>query len=132
ADKLDPETVQMIVRTILAQQALDWNEGKVERFMGGYARAESTRFASGGDVSMGWQAVLDRYKRKYPGPAAMGRLTFTNIDVTVLSSDAALAFGHWHLDQGTAQPSGVFTLLFRNTKEGWRIVHDHTSSSSSN
>jgi ketosteroid isomerase-like protein len=25
------------------------------------------------------------------------------------------------------QPHGLFTLIIKNTPDGWRIVHDHTS-----
>jgi ketosteroid isomerase-like protein len=130
AGKVDVETVSIIVRTILEQQVRDWNEGKVDKFMRGYAQADSTRFASGGDVSKGWSAVLARYQQKYPNKVAMGRLTFSEIDVDVLSADAALAFGRWRLERPPDNPAGLFTLLFRNTKDGWRIVHDHTSAPS--
>ncbi len=125
--KLDAETIEIIVRTILDQQVRDWNEGQVEKFMRGYAQTETTRFASGSDVSLGWRSVLERYKKKYPDRQSMGRLVFSQVEVTPLSTDAALAFGRWQLDKGASKPSGLFTLLFRNTKEGWRIVHDHTS-----
>jgi len=126
--KLDSDTVRIIVRAILEQQNRDWNDGKIDQFMRGYAQADSTRFASGGDVIRGWQPVFERYRKKYPNQAAMGKLTFSDIDITVLSSNAALAFGRWRLQQQTNSPSGLFTLLFQNTKDGWLIVHDHTSS----
>jgi ketosteroid isomerase-like protein len=125
--QLDHEMIQMVVKSMLEQQVRDWNEGQIDRFMRAYAQGDSTRFASGGDVTTGWQAVLDRYRSKYPSRAAMGRLTFTDIEVTPLAADAALAFGKWRLDQPLDKNSGLFTLLFRNTKDGWRIVHDHTS-----
>jgi ketosteroid isomerase-like protein len=44
-----------------------------------------------------------------------------------MGEDAALAFGRWHLRREKDEMSGLFTLLFRKTQEGWRIVHDHTS-----
>jgi ketosteroid isomerase-like protein len=125
--KFDAETIQIIVRTILDQQVTDWNDGQIDRFMRGYSQAASTRFASGADVSVGWQEVMERYRKKYPNKAAMGRLTFSQIDVSVLSSDAAVAFGRWRLERGPDQLSGLFTLIFRKTHDGWRIVHDHTS-----
>jgi ketosteroid isomerase-like protein len=128
-NKPDAETTQIIVRTILDQQVADWNVGNIESFMRGYAEADDTRFASGGDVTHGWRAVLDRYRKKYPDQAAMGKLTFSDVSVTVLSPDAALAFGAWRLERADSKPSGLFTLLFRKDKSGWRIVHDHTSAS---
>src|SRR2546422_4486835 len=53
------------VRALLDQQVADWNAGNLAGFMQGYARSDSTRFASGGDVLLGWQTVFERYRRKY-------------------------------------------------------------------
>ena len=58
----------------------------------------------------------------------MGELTFSDVDVTVLSDDAALVFGRWRLIKDDEEPSGLYTLLFRKTDQGWKIVHDHSSS----
>jgi len=115
------------IRTVLNQQVRDWNAGNLAGFMEGYERSETTRFASGGDVTLGWQKVFDRYQKKYGTGTEMGTLTFTNIEVTVPSPGAGYAFGHWHLKRGTEESSGLFTLVFRKTPAGWRIVHDHTS-----
>ncbi len=60
----------------------------------------------------------------------MGTLTFSDLDVTVLSPDAAMVLGRWHLQRAKDEPHGRFTLIFRRMKQGWRIVHDHTSSAS--
>jgi ketosteroid isomerase-like protein len=47
----------------------------------------------------------------------------------VLSPDAAIARGAWHLLLPDAsRPEGLFTLVLRRKPEGWRIVHDHSSS----
>jgi ketosteroid isomerase-like protein len=115
------------IRAVLNQQESAWNAGDLSRFMSFYARSEQTRFASGGDVSVGWQTVYDRYQKRYGNGTGMGTLTFSDIQITPLEKDA-LAFGRWQLRRDTEVSSGLFTLLFRNTPEGWRIVHDHTSS----
>jgi ketosteroid isomerase-like protein len=57
----------------------------------------------------------------------MGRLTFSDVEVTMLSPDAGLVLGRWRLQREQDEPSGLFTLVFRELPEGWRIVHDHTS-----
>ena len=121
------QAIKTSVQAVLDEQVKDWNEGNIEKFMRGYYRADTTRFASGGDISRGWQTVFERYKTKYPDRAAMGKLTFSDIETTVLSADAALVFGRWRLERVKDKPSGLFTLLFRKTPEGWQIVHDHTS-----
>jgi ketosteroid isomerase-like protein len=115
------------IRAVLNQQENAWNAGDLSRFMSFYARSDQTRFASGGDVSVGWQTVYDRYQKRYGNGAGMGTLKFSEIQITPLEKDA-LAFGRWQLQRNNEVSSGLFTLLFRNTPEGWRIVHDHTSS----
>lgn len=116
------------IRAVLDRQRDDWNAGSIRDFMTGYARSDTTRFASGGEVRLGWETVLARYTTRYTNRAAMGRLEFTEVQVSPLSRDAALVFGHWRLRREQDEPAGLFTLLFRRTPEGWRIVHDHTSS----
>jgi ketosteroid isomerase-like protein len=125
---VDPRNVQAEIRAALERQVRDWNAGDLAGFMETYAKSGKTRFASGGDISRGWQTVFDRYKTKYGDRAAMGTLSFSDLEVTPLGSDAAEAFGHWRLQRAEDTPSGLFTLLFQKTPEGWRIVHDHTSS----
>ena len=95
-----------------------------------YARRASTRFASGGDILSGWQTVFDRYRGKYGGRETMGTLRMSDFDVQVLGPDSALAFGRWHLKRADGDSSGLYTLVLRKMPEGWRIVHDHTSSAS--
>ena len=121
------ESARDAIQTVLRRQQEAWNKADLEKFMEGYAKTETLRFASGGTVQYGWKATLDRYKAKYPDKAAMGLLTFSDIEISVLGDDAALVFGRWQLQRQQDSPRGLFTLLFRRTKEGWRIVHDHTS-----
>ena len=59
------------IRAVLERQVREWNAGNLAGFMEIYARSDHTRFASGGDVSRGWQTVFDRYRKKYGDRAAM-------------------------------------------------------------
>ncbi len=117
---------------MIDQQARHWNAGDLDGFMQGYDNSPRTRFASGGDVNLGFQTVFDRYRKRYGDRAAMGALTFSDLDITVLAPDAAVVFGRYRLQREKDSPSGLFTLLFRKTGERWRIVHDHTSSAATN
>jgi len=116
------------VRAVLDAQAAAWNRGDIEAYMDGYARSADTVFVSGDRVTRGWQPVFERYKKAYDTRDKMGVLTFSDVDVTVLSKDAAIVLGRWHLQRSKDEPHGRFTLVFRKTKAGWKIVHDHTSS----
>ena len=115
------------IRAVMRAQVAAWNRGDIDGFMAGYARSAATEFVSGDKITHGWQTVRDNYRRKYGSREKMGKLTFSEIKITPLSSDAALVLGRWRLDRKTDKPHGVFTLLFRRTPAGWRIVHDHTS-----
>lgn len=116
------------IRAVLDAQRDAWNRGDIEGYMDGYDRSPNTEFVGGDSISRGWQTVLDNYKRKYDTRAKMGVLTFSDLEITILSKDAALVLGRWHLKRANDEPHGTFTLLFRKTKAGWRIVHDHSSS----
>ena len=116
------------IRAVIEMQATAWNRGDVEAYMDGYDRSPNTEFVGGDSITRGWQQVLDRYKQRYDSREKMGTLTFSDLEITVLSGDAALVLGRWHLKRANDEPHGTFTLLFRKTKAGWRIVHDHTSS----
>ncbi len=79
-------------------------------------------------MTRGWQTVRDRYKKKYDTREKMGLLSFSEITISQLSDEAAFVTGSWALARNEDQPHGRFTLLFRRTTGGWRIVYDHTSS----
>jgi ketosteroid isomerase-like protein len=115
------------IRTVMDEQAAAWNRGDIEGFMQGYWRSENLVFVSGTNVTRGWQPTLDRYKKSYDTREKMGTLSFSGLEINVLSKDSAYVLGNWSLKRENDEPNGKFTLIFRKFKEGWRVVHDHTS-----
>jgi beta-aspartyl-peptidase (threonine type) len=117
------------VKAVLDRQVKAWNRGDLEGFMTKYWNSPDLVFQSGADRTRGWQATLDRYRRKYQGEGKeMGRLRFDDLDVQALGPDAAFARGRWHLVmKDGSEPNGLFTLLLRRIRGEWKIVHDHTS-----
>jgi ketosteroid isomerase-like protein len=120
-------TAETGIRSVMSEQAAAWNRGDIEGFMKGYWNSEKLIFVSSGGVTRGWQPTLDRYKKGYDTQAKMGTLTFSELEVNVLSKDAAVVLGSWALQRAGDNPKGKFTLIFRKFRDGWRIVHDHTS-----
>ncbi len=116
------------IRVVLDEQESAWNHGDIDAFMKGYWKSEQTKFVSGNGVNRGWQALLERYKKTYPDRKAMGALTFSDLEITMLGRDAAVAIGHWQLERENDRPGGWFSLVLRKLPEGWRIIQDHTSS----
>ena len=121
-----PNSVAEIQSVLTAQQDA-WNRGDIDAFMNGYAQSASTVFVSEDEVRRGWETVRDRYRIRYSDRAKMGALSFSDIEVTMLSPDAAVVLGLWRLKRANDEPHGRFTLIFKRLPEGWRIVHDHTS-----
>ncbi|MBK7878425.1 MAG: nuclear transport factor 2 family protein [Planctomycetes bacterium] len=118
------------VQDLVARQQAAWNAGDVERFLRlGYWDSPELTFFSGGDVVSGFDTMLQRFLKRYKhGNAESGELTFADVVVTPLGSDHAFARGHWYVDfQKAEDQGGLFTLVLERQRDGWRIVHDHTS-----
>ena len=114
---------------LLDQQTADWNRGDVEAFMKAYEDSPTTTFV-GQTVQYGYATILERYRKLYTTPAAMGKLTFSHLAIRVLDADYAVATGNFHLDRTTAgggNADGIFSLLFKRDSSGWKIILDHTS-----
>ncbi len=115
------------IRQVMEDQDAAWNRGDIDGFMQGYWKSEQLIFVSSKDVTRGWQGAIDRYKKTYDSRAKMGTLSFSGLEITVLSKDSAVVLGNWALKRESDNPGGKFTLIFRKFKDGWKIVHDHTS-----
>ncbi len=126
----DRGSIERAVVEVLTRQQAAWNRGDIDAFMDDYARGERLRFTSGGSVRRGWQETIERYRTTYPDRAAMGRLEFSELEVSVLAERYAEVHGRWRLQRAEDSPAGLFTLLFERDESdgGWRILHDHTSS----
>jgi len=115
------------IRAILAAQQAAWNEGKVDAFLEGYWHSDELTFSGSNGVARGFEAVRQRYQKSYPDRQTMGKLDFSELEVRILGSNAALVLGKWHLARAKGDVGGVFSLVFQRFPEGWRIIHDHTS-----
>src|SRR5229473_4087931 len=99
------------IRSVLRTQQEAWNRGDIDEFMNGYARSASTVFVSEDTIRRGWETVRERYREKYSDRAKMGTLTFSDLEITLLSPDAAVVLGRWSLKRANDQPHGRFTLI---------------------
>ena len=124
-----PENAIADIKAEMTKQLDAWNRGDLEGYMAGYWNSDKLTFYSGGDATSGWQPTLDRYRKRYQAKdKAMGKLTFADIDVNVLTNDAGFVRGKWKLDlPDKTAPEGLFTLIVKRVDDKWRIVHDHTS-----
>ena len=120
---------QAEIEQILRAQQNAWNYHNLESFMAGYWNSPELTFFSGDQIASGWDAALARYRRTYQGEGKeMGKLEFSDLRIEPLGSDTAFVRGAWHLSMSDGKtPHGLFTLIFRRFPNGWKIIHDHTS-----
>ena len=112
---------------LMSRQCAAWNQGDLDEFMEYYWKSEGLTFSSGGQTTRGWQATMDRYHRTYRAAKQMGKLAFSELEVTPLGDSAALMLGRWQLTEIDKPAGGNFSLVWRKIDGQWRIIHDHTS-----
>src|SRR4051812_19218071 len=108
-----------------------WNRGDLESFASYYDDSPQTTFIGREVTHGGTKAILDRYRRGYPTREAMGTLTFSELEARPLAEGLVLMTGRFALKRtadGGGDSSGRFTLIWKRTPDGWKIIHDHTSS----
>ncbi len=118
------------VRQILTDSEAAWNRGDLATFASYYEDSPKTTFIGREVTHGGPKEILERYRKAYPTREAMGKLTFSEIEVRPLAEGVALATGKYHLQRDAAaggEASGRFTLILRRGKAGWKIIHDHSS-----
>ena len=115
------------VRNVLAKQNAAWNRGDVDAFMVGYWENDSLMFIGKSGVTYGYKNALANYKKNYPDTIAMGKLTFTLIEVKQLSPEYFHVTGKYYLTRTIGDASGHFTLMFRKINGKWVVISDHSS-----
>jgi beta-aspartyl-peptidase (threonine type) len=125
----DADEQRKAIKTLLNDQVTAWNKGDLPGFMKGYRQSDQLTFFSGSTRTSGWKATLERYRKKYQTEGKeMGNLSFEEPSIDLLGPEHALVRGRFRLQMKDAKPTGLFTLILRRTRAGWRIIHDHTSS----
>jgi uncharacterized protein (TIGR02246 family) len=115
------------IQAALRIQVEAWNRGDIPAFIATYAH--DCTFV-GKQILHGRAALLARYRKTYPSTAAMGKLTFSNLEIRPLDKRTAVATGEWHLERtptAGGPVGGVFSLVFQLKNGTWRIILDHTT-----
>jgi len=118
------------IQTLMKDSEAAWNRGDLPAFASFYEDSPDTTFMGREVVRGGVKAILERYRKAYPTPEAMGTLTFSEITVRPLAEGLVLVTGKFALRRtkdGGGDASGRYTLIIRRGPAGWKIIHDHTS-----
>ncbi len=123
------EAPEQAIRGVMDRQVAAWNRGDLDVFASSYLNSPRVLFV-GRDFTRGYAQMLEHYRKGYPTREKMGQLQFSEVEVQLLDPQYANVVGRFHLHrtkEGGGDASGVFTLLFQNTPQGWKIIQDHTS-----
>lgn len=113
----------------LTRAADDWNRGDLDAFLSDYAAESTTTFVDGFRPRRGFAWIRENYAPRFTGEAPRDSLRFEEIEARALGPSFALVTARYILERaGRVTASGPFTLVMERRREGWRILHDHSSS----
>jgi beta-aspartyl-peptidase (threonine type) len=127
--KSTPADLASKISNQLDRAARDWNRGDLESFISDYAPESTTTFVDGRRARHGFEFIRQNYAPRFAPGARRDSLHFEEVEVRPLSPTLALVTARYLLSRrDTVTASGPFTLVMEERPEGWRILHDHSSS----
>ncbi|MEO8737449.1 MAG: DUF4440 domain-containing protein [Edaphobacter sp.] len=117
-----------VVKVLLAQQGA-WNRGDLDAFSQSYKDAPDTLVVTR-QINHGFAGLVEEYRHDYPTKAAMGTLTFSELEARSLDAQFAIVVGKYRLDRAKKEggnAEGLFSMVLEKTAKGWKIILDHTT-----
>ena len=120
------QDAQSKIITAMKNSENDWNKGDLDSFMKMYTD-ESTMMMPTGPA--GINTIKELYEKKYfNGKMPKQNLHYEDLKVTLLGEKYALLTGKFILTgNNLPERSGVYSLVMVLTRNGWKILHDHSS-----
>jgi ketosteroid isomerase-like protein len=105
--------------------AIDWNKGDLDSFMKMYTESSTMMMPTG---PVGISAIRELYEKKYfNGKMPKQNLFYDQMKVILLGENYALLTGKFTLSgNNLPERSGRYSLVMVYTKDGWKILHDHS------
>lgn len=120
------DAVRAAFAALLAHGAAAWNAGDLDGFMSDYT-GDAT-FVTARGVVRGRAAIRALYAPRFAPGARRDSLHFEQIEVDVLSADAANGIAFYVLMRGDSVTArGPTSLVLRRAAGRWWIAHDHSS-----
>jgi ketosteroid isomerase-like protein len=128
AQTADTEAIKKEILSNSAKMAEYWNKGELDNYMNiCYPKSDKLLMQSANARIYGYQKIYDMYAKIFPNADARGVLSFSDLEVTVITPDAAMQIGKFTLEfKDGKKRSGYFTALLNKFADGWKIIHDHS------
>ncbi|MEZ5427670.1 MAG: nuclear transport factor 2 family protein [Pyrinomonadaceae bacterium] len=114
------------IRALLDKTAEGWNKGDLPQYLSAYT-PEATEMLSTGPTG-GVEAIEKTMKEGFWRTGRpLQTLRYESVVVRLIGKRAALVTGKFVLS-GADRPerTGWFTTVWEKTKDGWRMIHDHS------
>lgn len=114
------------IRAILDSTSAGWNQGNLQQYLAAYTD-EATEMGPNGP--RGGRSVIEQTMRNgfWKTGRPLQSLRYEHVEVRMLEKDNALVTGQFVLTGGgRPDRTGWFTTVWTRTKEGWRMIHDHS------
>lgn len=124
---LDPARLSEVLDVQFQAARSAWNRGDLEAFLALYA--EDATFVDGRRPQRGIAWIRSNYAPAFASGAIRDSLEIKEFTARPLSTTLALVTARYVLYRGgkTTQ-SGPFTVIMEERTDGWKILHDHSSS----
>ena len=109
---------------VLTKQEQAWSQNDINSFMEGYWKSDSLKYYGSSGLTMGWQNMMDNYKRRYPSKEHTGKLNFKIDAINQVDDKSYYVMGQFHLIRELGDANGVFLIIFRKINGEWKIIAD--------
>ena len=118
---------EIAIREVFEAGCAAWNRGDLDGYLAGYWDSDKTIWISGGSLTRGKKAIVAAYKARFSTPQQMGKLTLAELEIDVLTTTDAIAFGRWMLAFEDKAAEGFFTVQLKKIESTWFYISDHSS-----
>lgn len=121
-----PESAAAQIRAVLDSTADGWNKGDLAQYLAAYTPTATEMLSDG---PKGGVEVIEQTMRKgfWKTGRPLQQLRYEHLEVRMLGREHALVTGQYVLTGGgRPDRTGWFTTVWTRTRQGWRMIHDHS------
>ncbi|MBV9491314.1 MAG: nuclear transport factor 2 family protein [Verrucomicrobia bacterium] len=125
-----PDADEQQIYALLRRMTDRWNAHDIEGYMQELWNSPDFLYVADGEEILGWQNLLDSYRRGYYDRTTMGTVHLDRCMVEMITTDVALALDWWTArfnGPSTRPVYGTTTYTLRRLPEGWKVICFHSS-----
>lgn len=104
-----------------------WNMHEIQPMLDLYNKSGDIVYINQSKI-IGYKKIAASFLQRFPTAKDNGQLTFSNLDILILSDRYAFVTGQWTLRRvDMPRVTGFFSTLFEKINDDWKIIVDHTN-----